>query len=385
MKSQNTGMLLVPLSNSFGGTEVVTKSIAEWLHDKGENFGLILPNNSSLNKMAEVIQGKTNIIERINPVVGRSAFGMNLKIAYKIIKETNPNCIHFHCPNVRWGLDVLMAASIANVPHIIRTEHNPLMSSPTVLVKLILWLVSRKVNIFTYVSEGNKNRYEYFLPYRIGRGLVVHNGVDTNCFYPDYNNENRQALRNNFGFPENCHVAVFVGTYQSRRPITPILEAFHKLISDENSNEIAKRWRLLIVGSGPNDQTSLAKKLGIEDFVEFAGPRNDVPALIRHCDLFVSASQFEGMSLAILEAWASGIPVLATQVDGLSDIIGEKNVKRFMVPIGDVGSFASIWFKFMTFDSKMLSMHEAATREVRTNYTTKKMVCNYQSLYDELI
>ena len=91
--------------------------------------------------------------------------------------------------------------------------------------------------------------------------------------------------------------------------------------------------RLLIVGVGPDEARLRAQaiELGLLDRVHFAGYRRDVPALMRCFDLYTHASRFEGMPIVVLEAMASGCPVVATAVDGTRELIDD-GVHGWLVP-----------------------------------------------------
>jgi len=98
---------------------------------------------------------------------------------------------------------------------------------------------------------------------------------------------------------------------------------------------------LLIVGDGPTRPSleKLAAESGLKDHVRFTGFRADVPAVLKSCDLYVTASEQEGWSIAIAEAMAAGIPVVATAVDGAFEQV-EEGKTGYLVPPGDIQALA---------------------------------------------
>jgi glycosyltransferase involved in cell wall biosynthesis len=81
--------------------------------------------------------------------------------------------------------------------------------------------------------------------------------------------------------------------------------------------------RFRIVGDGPLRESleSQSRALGVDGIVEFLGARNDVPAQLRHFDLFVLPSLWEGLPYVLLEAMAAGLPIVTTDVDGVREVI----------------------------------------------------------------
>jgi glycosyltransferase involved in cell wall biosynthesis len=377
---QNERICLIPLTNAVSGTERIVSDITRALHAHQIPVGLVLPAGEALDQLAQDLRRHTDTITRINTVAGKKAFGRNFLPALKFFQAWKPTLVHFHCPHHRWGLDVLLAATLSGVPHLIRTEHNPLMESPKTLPRMLLRLSDQGTKTFTYVSKGNQRRFEQLLPHRVGRGQVIANGIDPLRFTPTSNTEERARIRKIMGFSPDSKIAVYVGSFGDRRSLRTIFQAFQHLLS-QDSVELARSWRLLIIGAGTQEEEAIPAHLGIEPFVHFAGRRKDVAEILPHCDLFVTASAFEGMSIAILEAWACGLPVLATQVDGIADVIGDKELYQLMVPHGDVYEYARNWYSFMKNPSDLLAVHMRATDHVRSRLTTSYMMKSYLQMY----
>lgn len=380
--AQTGSICLVPLTNAVSGTERIVGDIAKALHEKGVQPIAVVPEGSPLDGFVASLREHAHIAPRIGPVSGRTAVGRNLWRALKIFAQLRPQIVHFHCPNYRWGLDVILAARLARVPTIIRTEHNPLMGNPGRAAGALLQLADAPVTLFTYVSQGNQDRYERLLPYRRGRGRVIANGIDPQRFTPNDALADRQALREALGFPRDALIAVHVGAYDERRSLRPIFKALQQLRADPATAEDAARWRLLVIGNRPEEEQRLARELHVDSVITFAGRRNDVNTLLPLCDLFVTASHYEGMSIAILEAWACGLPVLATRVDGIVDIVEREQEAAFTVPHGDTAAFAGAWLRFMREPAQMAQIHQVASRRVRASFTTDTMLASYLNLYN---
>ena len=371
---------LVALTNAVSGTERIVASLAAELQRRGISVGVILPRTEALVSLGLQVAATVDRVAHIGDVTGRNTVGRSALEAFRVFRRWKPTVVHVHCPYHRWGLGVVLAARLAGVPRVIRTEHNPLMAAPGVLPGGLLRLADRGVSAFTYVSAGNRDRFERLLPYRTSRGHVVWNAVSSREFKPSDDGQATASLMEEFGFPQGCRVAIYVGSFGHRRSIHQIVAAFRNLLNGDSA-ELARTWRLLVVGTGPEEERQLPARFGIAGYVRFAGQRTDVAALLPNCDLFVTSSHFEGMSLSILEAWSAGLPVLATRVDGLSDVIGEEDSKRLTVNQGDADAYANAWLAFMKDPSDLLLAANKARRFIRTELTLPKMVDRYLQLY----
>ena len=372
---------IVPLTLSVSGTERVAHDIVEGLVLKGRAASALIPSYEALDLYAETLSFLTPSVFRIGTVIGvRSPFP-NLYRAWRLFRQLRPICVHFHCPGFRWGLEVIAAAYLARVPLIIRTEHNPLNCKPSRIFGPQLTATDKMIRQFTYVSEGNMGSFEQYLPQRRGRGMVIANGIDETRFAPSKDVRLRKALRTEFNFPDDSRIAVFVGGYGGRRPLSPIFEAFKNLLESPRTSPVAQNWRILIVGTGDGDSMMLPQKLGISQYVRFAGKRENIEKILPSCDLYVSASHFEGLSIAMLEAWACGLPVLSTDVHGISDVLGYEIGRQQVVPIGDIPKFAEAWYEFMIASSGRVDGQRDACRAVRTEFTNSNMLAKYLDLY----
>lgn len=377
--------------DATSGTAEILKRNCMALKSKGYKVFLITPPNDPLIKLVDpYIDG----FEIISSTAGKASVGRNLLPAYNIYRRIQPDLVHFHCPNYRWGLDVVIAAGLAKVPHIIRTEQNPLMASPEPHVRLLLNIADRFVDRFYYNCEGNKDRFEALIEPRKGRGRVIINGIDPKDLDKlEHDTTTRESLREEFGFPTDAQVAMFAagdfGLYRDdfRRPLKPVLDAFKILLEDPEKGAIAKNWRLLVLGSGevyaPTAE-QVVEEMGLSDYVHFAGLRKDFLRILNQVDLVVAASHFEGSALTTFKAWALGVPTLTTKVDGISDVIGKENFKKLMVDHDDLESYVDAWYEFMIGEPYRVTVHQEAGEIVLEEYTINKMMNRYLKEYSDL-
>jgi glycosyltransferase involved in cell wall biosynthesis len=167
-----------------------------------------------------------------------------------------------------------------------------------------------RVRRLVAVSGGLARELRAAFPAVADRVDVIPNGVDTGRFRPDA--EAREAVRAEHGLPDDALVAVFVGGEWSRKGLRFAVEALPH----------APAWRLLAVGQGDAEEiAALADRLGVADRVTVRGPRPDPERVFAAADAFVLPTAYETFSLVTYEAAACGLPLLATPVSGIEDIL----------------------------------------------------------------
>lgn len=140
--------------------------------------------------------------------------------------------------------------------------------------------------------------------------------------------------------------------------------------------------RLVVVGDGP-DRTALqqhAAGLGCADSVEFLGMRRDVPELLSVMDIFVFPSHFEGLPGAVIEAMAAGIPIVATPVDGTSELLESYRTGLF-VPVDAADELAWALIRLLETPTLRDALGEAAQREAEQRFTIETMVDEFEDCY----
>lgn len=145
------------------------------------------------------------------------------------------------------------------------------------------------------------------------------------------------------------------------------------------------RARLTLAGSGPLEEElrALAVSLGLRE-VEFAGWREDVPALLAASDLFVLSSRREGLGSSIMEAMAAGLPVIATRAGGIPELVrdGENGL---LVPPGDVAGLAAAMRRLAADRELRRSMGLTARADAVARFGAARMVEAHAALYRRLL
>jgi glycosyltransferase involved in cell wall biosynthesis len=147
--------------------------------------------------------------------------------------------------------------------------------------------------------------------------------------------------------------------------------------------QLRPRARLVMVGDGPlrGQAQAILDEAGVGDLAWLPGERDDVADVMRGLDCFVLPSLAEGISNTILEAMATGLPVIATAVGGNAELVGHGRTGS-LVPADDVDALAQALVTMAAQPERAAAMGQAGRREVEGRFSLQAMVSAYQGLYD---
>ena len=206
----------------------------------------------------------------------------------------------------------------------------------------------------------------------------IYNGVDTERFSLT---PQRAPLSAGKPFPADAVVIGTIGRMQGEKDQLTLVRAFISLLdSVENGRE---RLRLVLVGEGPlrRQAQALLQEAGAEDLAWLPGTRDDAPALMQGLDIFVLPSLIEGVSNTILEAMATGLPVVATRVGGNPELVVEGET-GLLTPPADSAAMADAIHRYVD-DPDLRRRHGAAGRErVVRKFSMDGMVAGYLQVYN---
>ena len=172
----------------------------------------------------------------------------------------------------------------------------------------------RNADAFVCVSEGVAQEMREHYPALVDRVLTIHNGVDTEHFAPGVRTQDARALRARLHVSEGSLVAAFIGSEWERKGLGEAIRAL----------ALAPGWELLVAGAGERERyRQLANSLGVGDAVHWLGVTADVQLVYAAADAFVLPTSYETFSLVSFEAAACALPVLATPVNGVRELIEE--------------------------------------------------------------
>ncbi|MFC1807901.1 glycosyltransferase [Candidatus Omnitrophota bacterium] len=227
------------------------------------------------------------------------------------------------------------------------------------------------------VSEKVKSFYDSKLSLRNGKSVVCHNGVDVTGLSIS---SDRESFREKLGLFGDKKLIAVIGRLVPQKDVGNFLRAFKQICQKRKDVEA------LIVGDGPlrEDLVKVRDELGLKEDVRFLGLRDDIGDILNAIDLLVVPSTREGLSVAILEAMAIGLPVVATDVGGNSECISD-GVNGRLVPASDSKALADAIDGLMGEGEDSLRIMREASREMFIGkFTIDKMVKEHERIYCEL-
>ncbi len=228
-----------------------------------------------------------------------------------VMRAYRPTVVHTR--NWATYVEGAIAATLARAPALIHGEHG----TPSPGLWRHKWayrLLARRTQLVVTVSDALAEHYRTTYGYWAPTIRTIRNGVDMEKFSPTADRASAKAA---LGLAGLSPVVGSVGRLVPVKGYDILLRAAALLIRQRPDA------RFLLIGDGPEKTNlqSLARQLGVENHVQFAGEQADVVPFYQAMDLFVSSSHSEGISNVILEALACGVPVVGTEVGGTPEIL----------------------------------------------------------------
>jgi glycosyltransferase involved in cell wall biosynthesis len=279
---------------------------------------------------------------------------------YKIIKSEKIDIVHCH----RHKATVIgaLASAIAGVSEVISHVHG----------------LTRTRKIIAVSDSVRKDIIRTNLNLNPEKVVTVRNGIDLGLI--DSINTTRKDARLKLGLPDDTITFGTVGRLTRTKGQSYLLEAFSKILEQIHDA------RLVLIGEGPlsEELRRQAGNLNISSKILFTGYRNDVRELLKGLDVFVLPSVAEGLSIALLEAMASRLPVIASNVGGIPEVIDCNS--GFLLPASDSSVLAEAMKKFALLKNKeRIIIGNSARKRVEEAFTTEIMQENISELYASLI
>jgi len=232
----------------------------------------------------------------------------------------------------------------------------------------------RLVDAEVCVSNGVRDflRAGGFPPEKL---LVIPNGVDVARFAG-----RDPAYKERLGLKPDTPLVTTLGRLHEQKGMTYFLRAAASIRRSRPD------CHFLLVGRGPLEAQlrAEASQFQIQSHVHFLGFCEDVPAVLKATDVFVLASLWEGMPNALLEAMATGLPVVATRVEGTVDIVEDGKTGVLVMP-RDVPALVSSILRLLEDPARATQLGQAAQDHVRAHFPLEAMVGRHEQLYADLL
>ncbi len=208
---------------------------------------------------------------------------------------------------------------------------------------------------------------------------ILGNGIDAVVFHP-VNQARRMAERAALGV-EASGVVLFVGRLSSEKNPDGLLSAWQSALP-----QLSQGWKLVLVGEGPMSAAlnRYVEAKGLDGSVLFAGYHNHIERWMKASDILVLPSHWEGLSNTMLEAMASGLPVISTKVSGSIEALRETGA-GMLVDVGSMGQLAEAMVFLARNSHLRTQMGEAGRKTVDARYSIEKIAASYHRLYRRLV
>jgi sugar transferase (PEP-CTERM/EpsH1 system associated) len=205
----------------------------------------------------------------------------------------------------------------------------------------------------------------------------VYNGVDSVKFHP------RSGPRPDFAHPESI-VFGSVGRMVEVKNYSLLVRAFIQLMRQQPDR--AERARLVIVGAGPTRDACIAmlQGAGLAHLAWLPGERDDIAAVMQALDVFVLPSKNEGISNTILEAFASGLPVIATAVGGNVELV-ESGANGLLVPPDNLDEMVQALLFYLDSPARIDAHGNTARQRAEQRFSIPAMARAYAAVYEQTL
>lgn len=353
------------------GAEVLVAEIIRRLRDRIRPFVYCL---DAVGPLGERLIGEGVPVEGLGRRPGLD-LGLVRRLRRALLRD-RPAVLHAH--QYTPFFYTALAVPFTGRPRVLFTEHGrhyPDVVSPRRRTVNRL-LLSRRADHLTAVCGFSANSLAKVDGFTRRPVEIVPNGIDVARYAPA---ADRRAAREGVGLhPDRRHVLT-IARFHPVKDHATLIAAFARVARDVPDVD------LVLAGDG-QERASIeasAASLGLSDRIRLLGVRQDVPDLLRAADLFALTSLSEAASLTLLEAMASGLPVVVTAVGGNPEIV-RAEVDGLLVPRGDAEAAAGAMIRLLRDPALASAMGRSAAARVRAEFDLEKTVARYGELYETL-
>jgi len=302
---------------------------------------------------------------------------------YKLLRTIQPDIVHTR--NLA-AIECQLPAWFAGVKHRVHGEHGWDVFDPdgnNVKYQLLRRLLKPLIHQFIPLSLHLQRYLNEKIRVTDNKITRICNGVDTTKFYP-LNGAKKRLVDCPFALQSNELVIGTVGRMHGVKDQITLVNAYIVLL--RKNQEFIGSVKLIIVGEGPlrDEALQLLRREQLDHEAWLPGERKDIAEIMRNFDLFVLPSQAEGISNTILEAMATGLPVIATEVGGNPELV-QQDVTGSLVAKADPEALAETLLHYMLDKDKRQQQGNNGLQRILSEFSLNAMVKQYTNVYDELV
>lgn len=341
-----------------GGGERMVYELARNINPNEYEIQILCTGNTINTLLEKEVSSRIDVVfANVNKV----RIGTVLKV-FSLINKFKPDIIHAHLGGVAFAV---LYSIIHNKIKLVITAHTrPDKAFNKKIEKIIRWMVKYRESNIKIVAVSKKNAEDMRVWLNSNSGCIyINNGIDIIKF------KNR--------IKHNQFTYINVASQNENKNQMAILLAFKELKKE------CPNIKLILVGDGPKHQelVEFCDKNGLINDVQFTGIVNDVYNYTAMADVFVQASFREALPLSIIEAMASGLGIIATDVGGLRDIVDDNAI---LIETGNVEKLYLAMKNFYYFNPEELDYCKKRSVELSAEFSSRKMAKEYMKLYQEI-
>ncbi|MGE0823687.1 MAG: TIGR03088 family PEP-CTERM/XrtA system glycosyltransferase [Candidatus Binatia bacterium] len=301
---------------------------------------------------------------------------------WRVIRELRPAIVHTR----NWPtLEFVALAALAGVRGRVHGEHGREIydvDGSNVKYNMSRRIVSPLVSQYIAVSNDLANWLRCTVKIPDARVSQIYNGVDIGRFAPA--SGQRRTLAPEGFLPPRPFIVGTVGRMQTVKDQMTLVRAFLHILTTKPA--LRDSFRLVLIGDGPlrTESHRLLREAKAVDLAWLPGERDEIPDILRGLDVFVLPSVAEGISNTILEAMASGLPVVATRVGGNPELV-EDGRSGMLVPASDPVALANALLLYAAEPHLCKSHGQAGRARVESQFSLEAMANNYMNVYDKIL
>jgi len=373
-----------------GGAERQASQLITQLQARGHSVRVVTRRIDASLPQDDVIQGVP--IRRLSPIglSHRANALMVFRLFFFLVMNARTYDIA-HCHTLGpVGLAAILAHLITRKPVILKIasqgdviREDGTRSRYSRLVRRVLippWLWRFILNRASAIIAMSQALYDEASAFGLQNVVMIPNGVDVARF----THATRESARQTLGLEVSRPYLIFTGRLIRLKRVDILLDAMPRILAQHPN------CHALIAGSGEQQKESTAdalhaqaERLGITERVHFLGLRDDVPLLLRAADVYVFTSETEGLPNAILEAAAAHLPIVATRINGVTDILDDDSA--WLVPVGDAVALAHAIHEALHDSSLAHTRAGRAHQRVVSAFSLEAVAQRYETLYTEIL
>lgn len=365
-----------------GGSEQLVYNLASYFCKLNFNIYLVYLNFFDDNDFLQEFQ-RMGVRTTHIPKKKRIDFLTMINIS-KFIRTNQIDIVHAH--HFHSMIYSFWGTKIKNKIPLIYTEHSSWeLENLSMKWAVLNKLIGRKVDHFVGISSQVTQSMKRIFSLDDDKITTIMNGINVEMF-SDINVKKNLKLKRKLNIDDKDNIIGVVANLKKIKNHLFLLKAFKEIV------KVKDNLKLIFIGQGSDlDEENSEKE--IQDYIKqndlahhvlLLGKRNDVPDLLQTFDVFCLTSFKEGLPLSILEAMASGLPIVGTNVAGISQLI-QHEYNGFLVEVGDIRKLK--YYLLLLLNNKTLrkKMGEKSIEIINDSYSLKKCSASHHKLYNLLV